>query len=234
MTKNIAETHAAPHITESDRRLRELELLYQISCLLDESLNLHDVVNPVLESLGRHMGMKNATLTLLNRQTGEIAIEAAHGLSPQQARKGRYRLGEGVTGRVALTGEPAIIPRTAESKEFLIRSGRGGDADTSFVCVPIKVGKEVVGALSVDQPCKPMDELRDDVRLLEIVAAMIAQAVKLRQQAQEERERLEEENLRLKQELKDRFRPGNIIGNSHEMQQVYNQIAQVARSPATV
>jgi len=216
------------------RTLTELELLYRISCLLDESLDLREVVHPVIEALARHMDMKYATLTLLNRKTGEIAIEAAHGLSPQQARKGRYRLGEGVTGRVVLTGEPAIIPRTSESREFLDRTGRGKRAETSFICVPITVGQKVVGALSVDEHSKPESVLQEDVRLLEIVASMIAQAVKLRQAAQEEQDRLEAENARLRTELKARFRPANIVGNSREMQQVYDQIAQVARSQSTV
>ena len=213
---------------------QELELLYEISRQLDESLDLRDVVSPVLEALARHLDMQFGTLTLLNRHSGDILIEAAHGLSPQLARRVRYRLGEGVTGRVVLTGEPAIVPRTAESAEFLDLTQRGKGADTSFICVPITVGKEVVGALSVDQPHKPEAALQDDMRLLTIVASMIAQAVKLRRAAQEERERLEAENRRLKQELQDRFRPANIIGNSHEMRQVYDQIAQVARSPSTV
>jgi Nif-specific regulatory protein len=234
MKKDIANDRDAKGHTVSPDTFKELELLYQISCLLDESMNLREVVNPVLEAVAKHVDMKFATLTLLNRKTGEIAIEAAHGLSVQQARKGRYRLGEGVTGRVVLTGEPAIIPKTSESGEFLDRTGRGKRAETSFICVPIRVGKEVVGALSVDEVSRPESVLKEDVRLLEIVASMIAQAVKLRQQAQEEREKLEAENQRLRSELKERFRPANIVGTSREMQIVYDQIAQVAKSQSTV
>ena len=216
------------------RHLKEVTLLYHISCVLDQSLDMRDVVMPVLEALSEHMDMKYATLTLLNRKTGDILIEAAHGLSPQQARRGRYKLGEGVTGKVVLTGEPAIIPKTSESPLFLDRTQRGKRADTSFLCVPIKVGQEVAGALSADLPYRPDANLEDDVRLLTIIASMIAQAVKLRRAAQEEQERLESENRRLREELQSRFRPSNIVGNSHEMQMVYNQIAQVSRTPTTV
>jgi Nif-specific regulatory protein len=211
-----------------------MELLYQISRVLDQSLDLRDIVSPVLEALSRRMNMQYGTLTLLNRNTGDILIEAAHGLTARQARRVRYRLGEGVTGRVVQSGRPAVIARTGESEEFLDRTQRGRHADTSFICVPILVGQEVVGALSVDQPTKTETELADDVRLLTIVASMIAQAVKLRRQAQEEHDRLEAENARLKDELRERFRPANILGNSHEMGLVYDQIAQVSRSPATV
>ena len=216
------------------RNAAELELLYHISRVLDGSLDLRDVVSPVLESLAEHLGMRYGTLTLLNRQSGEILIEAAHGLAPEQERRVRYRLGEGVTGRVIESGEPAVIPRTSEAPEFLDRTRRGKRPDTSFICVPISVGQEVVGALSVDRLYRPEQDLKEDARLLTIVASMIAQAVQLRRAAQEERERLERENERLRLELRERFRPANIVGNAHEMQLVYDQIAQVARSATTV
>jgi Nif-specific regulatory protein len=221
-------------LTQPKDDVRELTLLYEISTILERSLDLREVANPILEALARHMDMRYGTLALFNRRTNDIMIEAAHGLSPAQARLGRYRLGEGVTGQVVLTGEPAVIPRTSESDQFLDKTRRGKRPDTSFICVPIKVGTEVVGTLSADRHYDPTHDLQEDVRLLSIIAAMIAQAVKLRREAEEERERLEAENARLRNELRDRFRPANIIGNSHEMQIVYDQIAQVAKSSATV
>ncbi len=100
--------------------------------------------------------------------------------------------------------------------------------------MPIKLGREVIGALSADRPASSAAALQDDARILSVVASLIAQAVRLRQSAQEERERLVEENLRLQDELKDRFRPSNIIGNSKAMEEVYQLIAQVSASDTTV
>jgi Nif-specific regulatory protein len=222
------------HPPDEPRRVKELTLLYHISRILDQSLDMRDIVSPVLTSLSEFLNMKYATLTLLNRKTGDILIEAAHGLSAQQAQRGRYKLGEGVTGQVVLTGKPAVIARTSESPLFLDKTRRGKKPDTSFLCAPIKVEQEVVGALSVDLPYRPDADLNEDVRLLTIISSMIAQAVRLRRTAQEEQERLEEENKRLREELRSRFRPSNIIGNSHEMQSVYDQIAQVAKTNTTV
>jgi Nif-specific regulatory protein len=230
------ETEPAVHSPEGtgSRGVKELTLLYHVSRILDQSLDMREVVSPVLEALSEHMNMNYGTLTLLNRKTGDIMIEAAQGLSPQQARRGRYKLGEGVTGQVILTGKPAVIPQKSESPLIVDKTRRGKSPDSSFVCVPIKVGQEVVGALSVESVFQPGADLKRDVRLLTIIASMIAQAVKLRRSAQEERDKLEEENERLRFELKERFRPANIIGNSHEMQIVYDQIAQVSRSSTTV
>ena len=88
--------------------------------------------------------------------------------------------------------------------------------------------------MSADRPSAAVSYLQEDARILSIIASLIAQAVRLRQSAQEERERLMEENLRLQDELKDRFRPSNIIGNSKAMQSVYQLIAQVSTSDTTV
>jgi Nif-specific regulatory protein len=52
--------------------------------------------------------------------------------------------------------------------------------------------------------------------------------------AEAERQRLLEENTKLRQELRERYDLSNIVGNSRPMQQVYEQVAQVAGSPTTV
>ncbi len=219
------------------RELTELRLLYEISTLLGNSLDLREVSGPLLNSLAEEMGMTRGTLTLLNRETGEIFIEAAYGLSDSQQERGRYRLGEGITGKVVQTGSPAVVPRISEDPLFLNRTGARKNLrkkDISFICVPIKLGKDVIGALSVDRLFEDRVELDEDVRLLSIIASMIAQAVRVRRAVQEERRRLLDENVRLQEELKDRFRPANIIGNSKAMRQVYDMIAQVCKSEATV
>lgn len=224
-------------LPEVRREVEELSLLYDISEKLGHSMDLREVVGPVLRALAEKMGMTRGTLTLLNRGTGEIFIESAYGLSASQQERGRYQLGEGVTGKVVQTGIPAVIPRISEEPLFLNRTGarkRLRKKDISFICVPIKLGNEAIGALSADRLFSEPVSCEEDVRLLAIIASMIAQAVRMRQKAQEERRKLMEENLRLQEELKDRFRPTNIIGNSKPMRGVYDLIAQVSKSDATV
>ncbi len=219
------------------REVRELSLLFEISQTLDKSMDLRDVVGPVLKAMAKNMGMVRGTLTLLSPATGEIFIEEAYGLSSSQQDRGRYRLGEGVTGKVVQTGNPAVVPRISEEPLFLNRTGaRKGlrKQDISFLCVPIKIGDEVIGALSADRLFREDVSFQEDIRLLSIIASMIAQAVRLRRAAMEEKRRLVEENTRLQQALKERFRPSNIIGNSKAMQDVFDLIAQVSKSDATV
>ena len=219
---------------EQNRHMQELTLLHSISTIVDQSLDMRSVVHPILEALAECLGFRLATITLLRKGGDDILIEAAHGLSRAQAELGHYKLGEGVTGQVVLSGEPMIIPRTSESPIFLNRTRLGKSSDTAFICVPVKEKQEVVGALSVYRPFAPDEQLREDATILGIVASMLARAVLLRRDVLAEQETLKEENRQLRAELTRRYHPDNIVGNSREMQGVYDQIFQVAKSHATV
>ena len=221
----------------SKEKLEELSLLFDISQTLESSLNLRDALGPILEIIAQYKVLLRGSLTLLDRKTGEISIEAAYGFSPSQQRRGRYKIGEGILGKVFETGLPAVIPKVSEEPQFLNRTGAldlQNDNEISYISVPIRLGNETIGALSTFKPYTATSSLEEDTRLYQIIASMVSQAVKLRQEAHEASQRLAEENLRLKEELKDRFRPANIIGNSHAMQEVYDLIAQVSKSEATV
>ncbi len=225
-----------PH-SASTGNIEELSLLLEISQILDSSLDLRDVVGPVLEAIERNMPIVRGSLTLLNRETEEISISAALGLTRREQERGTYRLGEGITGKVFQTGRPAVVPRVSEEPLFLNRTGARRHEDIgelSFLCVPIKLENSVIGALSVDKLYTPARSLDADVRTLSIIASLISQAVRLRQTAQEEQQRLLEENTRLQEALENRFKPSNIIGTSKAMQEVYNLIAQVSESDTTV
>ncbi|GMW02462.1 MAG: sigma-54-dependent Fis family transcriptional regulator [Candidatus Hydrogenedentota bacterium] len=219
------------------RDVSELALLFEISQILERSLDLRDEMGHVLSAISDNTGMMRGTITLLNRHTHEIFIEAAHGLSTTQRERGRYRPGEGITGRVVETGRPIAVPRISQEPAFLDKTRSRTELqrdEISFICVPIKIGNETIGALSVDRLFSDTVSLDEDMRLVTIIASMIAQAVRIRQRAQEERMALLQENMRLQNELKERFRPANIIGSSRAMQKVYDLIQQVAQSDATV
>jgi Nif-specific regulatory protein len=219
------------------REVRELTLLYEISSALNGTLDLRTVLDQVLSMVAERMDMLRGTFTILNRKTGEIVIEEAYGLTPDERAKGHYSVGEGVTGRVVETGLPAVVPRISDEPLFLDRTGsrkRFDKQDIAFICVPIKLGSEVIGALSVDRLFNETISLEEDVRLLTIISTVIAQAVRLRQLAQEEIEKRREENRRLHDELKTANRPDSIIGNAHAMLDVYSLIERVRDTKTTV
>jgi Nif-specific regulatory protein len=63
---------------------------------------------------------------------------------------------------------------------------------------------------------------------------MIAQALNVQRLVEEERRRLVDENTHLRQELRERYDFSNIIGTSGPTRQMYEQVAQVAKTNTTV
>jgi len=98
------------------RELKELSLLFEISTKLSETLDLKAVLKPILQMTAEYMEIPRGTLTILNRNRGEIVIEEAYGLRREEQAKGKYFMGEGITGKVIETGQPAIIPSVAFHK----------------------------------------------------------------------------------------------------------------------
>lgn len=195
--------------------------------------NVTALLRWVLEILYREMGLLRGTVTL--RRGDQLFIEASHGLSDAEIRRGKYRLGEGITGQVALSGIPRVIPDISREPEFLDRTGaRGRDSHVAFICVPIIHRDEVIGTLSIDREMTPGADLDRDFNLLEIVANLMADAVSLDLSEHDERARLRAENARLKQELDQVTGPPELIGRCQAMRRVYTMIAQVASSSATV
>jgi len=221
----------------AERHVRELEALFTISRILAGEGQQRQVLGEVLDVLHNELGMTRGTILLLSPDGQELIAEVVHNLSPRQQRAVRYRMGEGITGRVVQTGKPAVVPKVSEEPLFLDKvhgRRRITKDEISFICVPITIGREVVGALSVDRVFDQSASLEEDVRCLSIVASMIARDVQARRALAAERAALEAENLRLREELEDRFRPENIIGNSNAMRAVYRAIHQVAGSDTTV
>jgi len=234
----MAKTNLAmqTYATDATRRAQQLQTLYGISNILSSGKQQKQALSEVLGVLDNQLGMNRGTITLLAPDGNEIIIEVAHSLSEEQSRKVRYRMGEGVTGKVMETGQAMIVPKVSEEPLFLNRFERWNITreEISFICVPISIGQEVIGTISVDMVYDKAKPLEEDMRILSIVTSMIANDVRIRRQAAIRRKELEDENLRLRQELEDRFKPENIIGNSSSMRDVYRQIYQVASSETTV
>ncbi len=222
--------------SRSDQNIQALDTLYRISNILVAGMNQRQILAEVLDALDSELGMNRGTVTLLSPDRTEIMIEVAHGVSAKNSRSVRYQAGEGITGKVTESGESFIVPKISKEPQFLDRFDRNASVseELSFICVPIAMGQDVIGTMSVDRVYKAGYPLEDDMRLLCIVAGMIAHDVRSRQEEARATQALEDENLRLRHELEDRFRPENIIGNSNAMRDVYTEIHQVAVSDTTV
>ncbi|MFA7257017.1 MAG: sigma 54-interacting transcriptional regulator, partial [Kiritimatiellales bacterium] len=215
---------------------KELAILYQISqAAATRPHTISELLLEVLDIMETELGVSRGTFTLRKPDTDVFIIEASRGLTAEEKKRGQYKLGEGITGRVAQTGQSALIPDITKDPRFLNLTKSRPDHQTAFICVPIICRKAVIGTMSIDLSITTDEKVLIQYRrFLELVANILAEAVASIREELEEREGLISENERLRRQLGDRYRMHNIIGNCSAMRSVYEQIVQVADSTATV
>jgi Nif-specific regulatory protein len=215
-----------------------LRLLYELGRVIADTRDIREVMSIAVRVIVENLpGTERVVLTVIDPETGTMRIESSWGLSEEERRRGVYRVGDGITGRVAGSGESAVVPRIADEPEFLNRTGarKGEDLESlSFVCVAVKLGYEVLGTLSTDRVRRDEAALEEDRELLTVVAAMIAQAVVLYRARSVENRELREENRRLHEELEERDARGGMLGESHAMRSLSSLIGKVAGTKAPV
>jgi Nif-specific regulatory protein len=221
------------------RVVDELSLLFDISYTLESSLELREVIRPVLLKMADGLGMKRGTITILNRADGTASISEAVGLAGGQSQQDYLVACRELIQQVIETGQAIVVPDISKEPALKTRWQQEQQVDpaslsAAYICVPIKFGAEVIGALSVERLLDGRARLSSDRRLLSLVANIIAHTVHFHRLTQEKLESLQRENERLQHQLQTSFRPPNLIGNSGAMRLVYRHIEQVANSVTTV
>ncbi len=153
------------------KTIEDITLLYEISKALNEHLDLKKSLYSVLDILSSSMNMVRGTVTILHPLRDEIIIEVAHGLSRTAMERGKYKLGEGITGRVIQAGKAVAIPKISEEPLFLDRTASRKsrlEQELSFICVPVKRGNQVIGAFSVDKPYNESYSLKEGKKLMSV------------------------------------------------------------------
>ncbi len=217
----------------TDTKNVELMALYEISKVLASQTELSRRLYSAMRILSDYLEMERGTVTLRDMTTGEIRIAAAFGLTRKEIRRGTYGIGEGIIGRVVKSGYPMVIPQIEDEPLFLDRTRSRADIrkkDISFLCVPVVDKRDVLGVLSVDRLFGPRVSFEKDLRVLRLVAQLIALTLRLEGQIDAERR----QNRELRMELKKKHRLGNLIGSSKGMQEVFRTVHKIAPSRATV
>jgi Nif-specific regulatory protein len=224
-------------IKQQDKELATVTCLYEITKVLASSTDLRDCLKQALAVLSNSFGFTNGTVTIVNPRSGQSEIEVAHGMTAEARRRGVYKMGEGITGRVIASGMPIIVPRISEEPLFINRTRSRGDIRAhkfSFLCVPIKQGGNTIGSLSVDCEYREGADLEEELRFLTIIGSLFAQTVNRIQAVNREKEQLLTENIHLKQQLSEKYRIDSVVSSSSRMQEMLEMTSRVADSNATV
>ncbi|WP_255485111.1 MULTISPECIES: sigma-54-dependent Fis family transcriptional regulator [Oxalobacteraceae] len=219
----------------------QLFVTREISKLIGKSLDPAFAIRNMLHLLSEFLGLNRGRLFLFDAQKQRLVIRYSYGLDEEEIKRGVFRPGEGITGKVFQSGEVAIIQDIDTEPNYLARTV---DRDTlpkgtiSMFALPIIVNGTVRGVLAVNRFRGLHRPLSDDLVTVRLVAAQIAQLLRIEHLVNEQVERrtaaLTVENRELKKALGKQAQHGGIIGESVASRAALRQITQVANTVATV
>jgi len=221
---------------ENVTAMKKLSILVEINNAISRRFDLKESLIATLKILQKSYHIKTGAIFLTESDGVTLSMAAAIGYRDDLA-KTKYRLGEGLTGRIAETGKPIVAPQVSKEPLFLNRMSSWDaerDREQSFIGVPIILDYDTLGVLIVNLPYQAKRDYESSKKFLTLVASALVQAIRLDQIRKKERSELLKESVKLQDRLKDEFSFHNIIGNSHEMREVYEKVTQVARADTTV
>jgi len=222
--------------THSHEEIRKLSALLGASQALLAAADFKRGLQSVLETLSVSFGALSSRVVLLNQETGEIDVEASSGRRLERAKPVRPGFRENLVGDAVRNGKPIVVPVARPELRFLtqMNARTSSREKVTYIAVPIPYEGQTIGQLDVELECTPNRDYERTVTFLAVVGAMIAQAMKVHRLIEADRQRLVEENTHLRLELNERYGFANIVGASRQMQDVYAQVAQVAKTNTTV
>ena len=169
--------------TDLEKRVRDLSTLFEIGDTANTGLELDGLFQKIIRSLANRMGVYRGALRIW--EDGELVkeVEAVFGLTEAELRRGTDSQIDLIQQQVLQSGNPIGVPhsRTPLAQiDFPDAKSVQSKDPIAFWCVPVVVDEKVVGTLTID---KASDEfsIEDDIRILTIIAAIVAQRVKIQQ-----------------------------------------------------
>ncbi|MFN8370164.1 MAG: sigma-54 factor interaction domain-containing protein, partial [Bacteriovoracaceae bacterium] len=122
-----------------------------------------------------------------------------------------------------------LLNENSSNKEIVLKLDSSNELSGEEVIIPIYFE----GTLQANLILR-LSNVKDFNLNVKLIQGLLSPLVNISQQNLKERKVLLTENIRLQKELKNKFRPHNIIGNSKSIESVFELSAQVSQSDATV
>jgi len=197
---------------------RELSILNAISQTVNESIDLDEILNKSLNKIVEMTEIESVGIYLLEETTGELVYVAHKGFSMAFS-KGmkRLKLGDGATGKAAISGEPLFIEDYAgypEAIPFAIEEGV-----KSLAVIPLKSREKIYGTLNIAR--KEFFPFTPSTRnLFNSIGQIISSAL--------ERASLYTENVKRLEEQKTLFAISKEIASRLELKVILEKIVKSA------
>ena len=158
----------------AEEQLDQLRFLHRVARMATTARTWEELLETVVDETRDALRASVSSLYLLDRDAENLTLAATNGLDRFQIGRARVPFGAGVTGRVAETREPLVIPDVSSDERFLwVRGIDQKRFIASMLSVPLVWNDRIVGVLNV-QTEQPREFAPSDVAHLRAIADLLA------------------------------------------------------------
>lgn len=212
--------------------MQEISILYEVSQALSSTMDSQMLLELIMNKTKAVLSAEASSLMLMAEDGTELSFVVAQGSAGAAVKQFRIKVGQGISGWVAQTGQELLIPDAYGDSRFNPEYDRkSGFKTRNIMCVPMKIGDRVVGVLQLINRRNGGDFVQEDIEMLKAIAGQAAIAVenarlyeRTRNMADDLRQALERERwIAIEKEKMGRYIPKNLVEEIHK-----NREAQLA------
>ncbi|MBN1586757.1 MAG: sigma 54-interacting transcriptional regulator [Candidatus Omnitrophica bacterium] len=140
-----------PSSSGPEKKLERLTALLEVSAQLNSTLQLDELLQIILDNATKAVGAQAGSVILLDESSGDLTCKVAMGEKREQVKEWfRLKLGQGIAGWVAQSGEPLLVSDVKQDKRFYSKVDEvTGFMTESILCTPLKIRDKILGVLEV-------------------------------------------------------------------------------------
>jgi diguanylate cyclase (GGDEF)-like protein len=133
-----------------NRQMENLRVFHEVARALTSNLELEPLLLAIMSQMEEFFGPERWSLLMVDEETNELYYALSAGVDDTSFRNLRIRMGEGIAGYVAQTGNPLIVPNVQLDHDWAIFAAKHAELNLhSIACLPILHGGRTLGVLQL-------------------------------------------------------------------------------------
>ncbi|HEY1456370.1 MAG TPA: GAF domain-containing protein, partial [Candidatus Dormibacteraeota bacterium] len=194
---------------DSGLAARELSFLVRLAQAAASTQRPDELLELIIRETTSAIGTDVCSLYLVTSAGRELLLTATNGLNENMVGKVFMRVGEGITGWVAESREPAVVPDVSQEPHWKWVHGLDEDRFHSMLSVPVESGPRLVGVINV-QSTERRDFNHGDIDFLRAIAGQVAGILERSELQRRTEEQLAE--IQLSHDIHERFTKLSLEG----------------------
>lgn len=146
--------HNSRLYSDLEDRIGELHAIFEIDKAITSAIDLETVLQQIVQMSIGLLDAKISSIMLVDEESQELIIAAAHGLSESYIQKGPVKVGESIAGKVIQEGRPIAVDDIREDPRHAYAEQARMEGLYSLLSVPLNLKDRVIGVLNIytDEP----------------------------------------------------------------------------------